>query len=377
VAKPLELFVSCAPGVEPWLAGELASLGLTKTRIKAGGVSVKTKAVGLWRANLGAGLGLRVWKVLGRDMVSHFAHLEELAKRVAWPLHLPAGAKLRLDVHCRKSKLYHSGAVAERITRVLASGGFEVVDDPDALRIQIRIVRDQLRWAVDTSGAALHKRGGKPRTAKAPLRADLARIGLVLAGWEPGRPLLDPMMGSGTILLEAAAWAAGRPPGAGRSFAFEQAPGFDPEAYAKLRDSMRSPAVTTCIEGSDRDPGALASALANARDAGLESELLLAEATVGKREMREQLRGGVLVSNPPWGVRTGEESKLVGLYRGVGKLAQEQDMDLGLWSSRWDLLKAIRPPLDAALHTDHGGLKVTFARRARETLSIEPPTERS
>lgn len=363
MAKALELFVSCAPGVEPWLARELADLGLSKTRVKSGGVTVKTRREGIWRANLGSGLAMRVWQVLGRHTVGHFAQLEEQCKSVNWEAHLPEGAKLRLDVHCRKSKLYHSGAVAERVGRILGERGFTAVEDPDALRVQVRIVRDQLRWAVDTSGEPLSKRGWKPRTAKAPLRADLARMGLVLAGWSPGRALLDPMMGSGTIVLEAAAWATGRPPGYGRDFAFERAPGHAQESYQELRASMFTSPQACTIEGSDRDPGALESAQFNADKAGLSGALELSQLAVGDRELRDELRGGVLVSNPPWGVRTGDEKRLVGLYRAVGTLASRQGMDLGLWSSRWDLLKAVRPELDSALQTDHGGLKVTFGTR--------------
>jgi putative N6-adenine-specific DNA methylase len=361
VAKPWELFVACAPGLEEPCAAELNALGLTKTRVKAGGVTVKTRREGMWRANLGSAMALRVWKVLGRSRVQNFSALVSAAERIPWEVELPEDRPLRLDVHCKKSRLYHTKAVAERVGAVLESRGYELSDDAFGLRVQIRIVRDELRFAVDTSGASLDKRGWKSRTAKAPLRADLARAGLVLSGWRPGQPLLDPCCGSGTIALEAAAWASGRPTGWGRGFAFEGRHDFDPDVYFDLQESMKGPEVHGPIVGSDRDAGAVQAATKNAADGQLAERVRFEEVTVGSRELEEELRGGWLISNPPWGHRTGDPETLVGLYRGIGKLAQRQDMKLGLWSSRWDLMRSSNPELNPLLHTEMGGIKVTFA----------------
>ena len=115
------------------------------------------------------------------------------------------------------------------------------------------------------------------------------------------------------------------------------------------------------IRGSDRDAGAIEQAEDNAARAKVSERVQLEVVTVGSRELLPELRGGVLVTNPPWGLRTGKPEQLVGLYRGIGNLARRLGMDLAMWSSRWDLMRASHAALEPLMHTELGGVKVTLA----------------
>ncbi len=357
-------FAACSPGLGDMLVEELRGLGLKKPKAVPGGVEGRAPLEGIWRANLGSALALRVWFRIAQYEAAHFDQLLQGASKAPWRAYLSPGSGVKVVAHCAKSRLIHSAAVAERIEGVLRDAGMEVREE-HAIRVQVRIFRDKVSLSVDSSGLPLPKRGWRPRTGKAPLSEDLARAGLLLAGWRPGQPLLDPMCGAGTIALEAATWASGRPAGWHRRFAFEDAPHFDAEAYAAVRKAMCTEPVPTRILARDRDAGAIAAARENAAKAGLAEQVEIEHASVAETRAEAAelgLRRPVIVTNPPYGQRTGREDTLVGLYRALGQLAQRwPGATLAAWSSRGDLLRAVEPRLERELSTDHGGTRVHFA----------------
>jgi putative N6-adenine-specific DNA methylase len=206
-------------------------------------------------------------------------------------------------VTCRKSRLYHSGAVAERLAAVVPAG-------PGGL--YVRIVRDRCTLSVDTSGELLHRRGWRPETGAAPLRETLAAGILRLAGWSPGEALYDPMCGSGTLLIEAAVAAAGLAPGRMRSF--------DCERWCAPAEVPRGAAVPTIIAGGDRSEAAVDAARRNAERAGVEVTL----ATVDARHASAPAERGLVVCNPPYGRR----ARLDDAYRVLGRRLAD---DLATW----------------------------------------------
>ena len=396
--ESLTLHITCAPGLEALLRSEIESLGFAPEPGAGPGWRVRCAREGLWRLSLGLGLAQRIWIEAARFSARHFGQLERGAEAVPWAELLAPGRPVRVDVHTHKSRLFHGKAITERIGRALAACGLELyqgsaesvrsesaLDAPSFSRVLVRIHRDECRVRVDTSGAALHRRGWKTRTAKAPLREDLARAVLLTAGWRPGRPLLDPMMGSGTFVLEAARWASGEPCGGLRRFAFMDTPGFDVSAFAKTLSGLRVESVPTRILGRDRDAGAVESAKANAVAAGLVESVAgldLACASVGETakrisEAEGSLDGLVVVANPPYGKRVGKNPTLVGLYRDLGRLSElAPGASVTVISAREDLLRATGADTSPQLETEHGGQHVHVWSNADPSSAAEPPSSR-
>ena len=162
-------------------------------------------------------------------------------------------------------------------------------------------------------------------TGEAPLRENLAAGILRLAGWAPGIPLLDPMCGSGTILLEAAHMALDVAPGLGRHFAFEKFKNFDPHRWRELRQqsaARQKPKVPLAIYGSDLSGDVLKAARANLTAAGLEKVVSLKRANV--LEILAPANEGIIVTNPPYGVRLGEQQALAEFYPKLGNVLKKQ-----------------------------------------------------
>jgi putative N6-adenine-specific DNA methylase len=189
---------------------------------------------------------------------------------------------------------------------------------PD-VRVHAFLDEQHITLYLDTSGEPLWKRGLRGATGEAPLRENLAAGILALTGWRPEEPFFDPMCGSGTLLLEAAQIALGIAPGSRRGFAFEQLRGFDAELWRKLREAARERASGTrnpAIFGADRDGSVLENARAALEQTGLAGAVRLERADI--LEVDAPANEGVLVTNPPYGVRVGEDAVLAAFYPKLG-----------------------------------------------------------
>jgi putative N6-adenine-specific DNA methylase len=178
---------------------------------------------------------------------------------------------------------------------------------------------------LDTSGDALFKRGIRKNTVAAPIRENLAAGILHLTGWKPGAPLLDPMCGSGTFLLEAAQIALNIAPGSGRRFAFEKLKNFDAPQWKRLKDEAvgrQIPASPQPIFGSDLYGDTIAAARENLDDAGFSAVVSLKQANV--LEISAPAASGFLVTNPPYGVRIGEQQQLAEFYPRLGDVLKKK-----------------------------------------------------
>ncbi|MDP6989047.1 MAG: THUMP domain-containing protein, partial [Planctomycetota bacterium] len=250
-----------------------------------------------------------------------------------WSRFLSPERTFRVVVRSRDSALDHTLFVAQRtkdaVVDTLRSpdGRRPSVDleDPD-LRIHVHLFRDRCTLSLDTSGASLHRRGWRRTQGPAPLSEVLAAAVLALSGWNRRAPLLDPFCGSGTLLCEAAALAAGRAPGITRErFAFEALPGFDPTAWAALREEARAaqaPPRKLVLRGGDASPRAIEGARENVEAAGLTDRVQLEVADA--RDFAP--RGGWnawIVTNPPYGERLGAERALAPVYRAFGAALRE------------------------------------------------------
>ena len=323
----LEIFLAAAPGLEPALAEEARDLGFADPRPAQGGVLTRGDWPEVWRANLllrGAG---RVLVRVGGFHAVHLAQLDKRAHRLPWDRLLRPGVPVRVDAACRKSRIYHAGAAAQRIARAIADVA-GAPDAPDAaIRVLARIEEDFCSISLDASGEPLHKRGFKQEVGKAPLRETLAALFLREAGYRGSEPVLDPMCGSGTLVLEAAEMALGLAPGRARAFAFENFASFDPAAWARMRTAVAPRPTDLRFFGMDRDAGAVAAAQANAARAGVGHVAAFLRQPISDFAPPEDVRAGppgLVIVNPPYGERIGEAGDLRALYAVLGRVLRER-----------------------------------------------------
>lgn len=374
------LFAACAPGIEPLLEKELRALGLRSARAEAGGVSFTSDLRGIVRAHLGAGLAHSIRLRVARGHLMSFSELEAFAKTIDWALYLRSGESFDIRAFSRSSKLYHTGAIEARIALVASDRSAAKFERGAERTLYFRIVKNRATVAVDLSGAPLHQRGYRLETAKAPLREDLARALIVLSGWDCASHFVDPMMGAGTLPIEAALLSRRIAPGKNRNFAFTELPAFS-EASSVLQEE-RERFISLELEssapifGSDRDRGAVTVARRNAKRAGLGAEAIQMEvAPLGEAPgLREPLpQRGLLAVNPPYGKRVGKKSALIPLYQALGERIRTlpPDFKVAMVAADARLPRLAGSGLEPALLTDHGGVKVRFFFRAEPEAQRE------
>jgi putative N6-adenine-specific DNA methylase len=325
-AARFEIFLAAPPGLEPLLRAEAAALGLPDPAAVPGGVTVQGGWPEVGRANLQLRGASRVLARIGAFRALHLAQLDKRARKFPWADTLRPDVPLRVEVTCRASRIYHAGAARTRIAAAIGDTlGAPILepgpDDPrdDALTLKVRIDDDLCTLSLDTSGAPLHRRGHKQAVNAAPLRETLAALFLRAAGYTGAEPVLDPMCGSGTFVIEAAEIAAGLAPGRSRAFAFERLTTFDPAAWARLRAATQPAPTPFRFHGSDRDAGAIAMSRANAARAGLADLTDFAQAPISDLRPPDGPPGLVMV-NPPYGARLGKPGRLRPLYAALGEV---------------------------------------------------------
>jgi putative N6-adenine-specific DNA methylase len=360
-----EIFVATHPGLEPVLAEEVRLKGFKRPKAVPGGVVTRGGWPEVWRANLWLrGAGAVLARVASFRAV-HVAQLDELAHGVDWAAVLRRDVAFRVEASCAASRLYHSGAVAQRVATAIRDrlGAPEAPDAP--VTVMARMEKDVCTISVDTSGEPLHKRGFKAAVNAAPLRETMAALFLRQCGYDGAEPMIDPMCGSGTFVIEAAEIAARLNPGRGRSFAFELLASFDAEAWARMRAVTRAGATGVVLcHGRDRDAGAVAMSVANAERAGVAGLCAFRQGVISELVPPEGKPGLVMV-NPPFGARLGEAAKLVPLYATMGRVLRERFIGwrVGLVAQEARLAQATGLPfLAPGAPVPHGGLRVTLWR---------------
>jgi putative N6-adenine-specific DNA methylase len=373
VPEPLDLFAICAPGLSTFLAAELRDLGLPVGDVTPAGVTLRGTLADLYRANLQSRLATRIVVRIATFEATHFSTLDKRLRTVDWPRWLAPGTDVACRVTCRKSRLYHSGAVAERVQGAIAAAvrhrAVDVTDEDDDegahQLLLVRLDHDRCTVSLDASGALLHRRGYRQAVAKAPLRETLAAAMLRAARWDGTRPLMDPCCGSGTIPIEAALIARQMAPGRNRSFAFERWPNLARRTWQEIREAAQAaerPSTPVVIAGSDRDAGAIQSARENAARAGVEADIEFAQAAISGARPSVPTPGLVAV-NPPWGARIGEADALRNLYAAIGKAMRGpfSGWDLAVLAADPRLVRQMGCPLEPKFATTAGGTNVTLS----------------
>lgn len=359
-AEPFEIFLVATPGLDAPLLAEARAAGFDAAP-QPGGVAFMGSWRDVWRANLVLRGATRVLARIGGFRALHLAQLDKRARKFPWDQILRPDLPVRVEAVCRKSRIYHAGAAIQRIETAIREtlGAPIALDAPVTLKA--RIEDDFVTFSLDSSGESLHKRGHKEAVAKAPMRETMAAMFLRECGYEGREPVLDPMCGSGSFVIEAAEIAAGMAPGRSRSFAFEQFASFDAEAYAQLRDALPAPHDPGHrFWGRDRDPGAVRMSGANATRAGVAAWCQFDAAPVAQLVAPEGPPGLVIV-NPPYGTRIGNKGVLVGLHRDLGARLKAgfAGWRVGIVTTTPQLARATGLPFGPpGPHVAHGGLKV-------------------
>lgn len=360
-----EIFLVATPGLEGPLCAEARAAGF-KAKTVPGGVTIKGGWPDVWRANLELRGASRVIARLGSFRAIHLSQLDKRARQFAWGEVLRRDVPFRVDVSCKSSKIYHSGAAAQRIERAITEELGAPVSPDAEVCIKVRIENNLCTIGVDTSGELLHKRGHKQAVAKAPMRETMASLFLRQCGFDGSEPVVDPMCGSGTFIIEAAEIASGLEPGRSRLFAFEKLASFNPDAWRQMSSGAKATKPDVRFYGRDHDPGAIRMSRANAERAGVAD---ITEFEEGAIEALTPPNGppGLVIVNPPYGDRIGDKARLKALYRALGQVLSTRfsGWRVGIITNDETLAKATGLPfaLDAP-PVLHGGLRVTLYRTA-------------
>ena len=370
----LNCFAVVAPGLEAFAIAEAAALGL-KVVAEPGGFAWEGSAESAMLANAGLRIASRVLVRLASFEARSFAELERHARKIEWNRVILPGEAVRFRVTCKKSKLYHSDAVAQRLADAVkralpsvraqgASLGDDDADDAsdDAALIVVRVMRDRCTVSADSSGELLHRRGYRLASTRAPLRETIAAGMLAASGWDASSPLVDPLCGSGTIPIEAALLAGGIAPGASRTFAMERWPTVPARVGEDVRERLGSNLLKkprAIIAASDRDAGAIAAANENAVRARVHDHIEFAIHALSAAVFPDAEHGWV-VTNPPYGVRVGEPDRVRDLWAQLGNVLRERvpGWRLALLSPDTALERQLRIPLRPAATLSNGGIPV-------------------
>ncbi|WP_055047438.1 THUMP domain-containing class I SAM-dependent RNA methyltransferase [Devosia sp. A16] len=362
-AAPFEIFLVATPGLETALRDEAAALGFSHVKQVEGGVAITGHWPDVWRANLELRGATRVLARFASFRAMHLAQLDKRARKLPWAAVLRPDVAVAVEATCRKSKIYHAGAAAQRVATAIRESLGAPIADKAPLTVMVRIEDDLVTVSLDSSGEPLYKRGHKEAVNRAPMRETMAALFLRQCGFTGDEPVLDPMCGSGTFVIEAAEIAAGLQAGRSRHFAFEQLATFDRAGWEALRSTARrTPAVR--FHGSDRDAGAIAMSRANAERAGIADLTEFRQLPVGELE-RPAGPPGLVIVNPPFGARIGEGASLGPLYRSLGSVLRERfsGWRVGLITTEVALARATALPfLPNGAPVLHGGLRVTLYR---------------
>ncbi|AHM03649.1 Methyltransferase [Roseibacterium elongatum DSM 19469] len=364
------LFLVGVPGLEGALEDEARRLGFAGVRRVAGGVEVAGGLEEAARANRQMLCAVRVLMRVAAFRAMHLAQLDKRARKVAWRAWLRPDVPVRVEATCRRSKIYVNKAAVQRVSGAIEAAGVPVAKDAGIV-VKVRIDDDLCTISLDTTGEALHRRGHKTFVGKAPLRETMAAAFLWEMGFDGSQAVVDPMCGSGTIVLEAAEIAAGLVPGRSRSFAYHGL--VRGEALSAADDWPVAEAVQAYLQdkdgagrflGFDRNDGAIRGARENAERAGVADLCRFERQAISDLQPPQGVAPGIVLVNPPYGGRIGDRKLLFGLYGALGQVLAERfaGWSVGIVTSDGGLAKATELALDPFGPIDHSGTKVTLWR---------------
>lgn len=321
------LVTPCFFGMEKMLANEIKSLGFEIIKTEDGRVTYKTDEEGIAKSNIWLRCAERVHLKVGEFEAKSFDDLYENTKRINWASFIPYGAEFPITkASSIKSKLHSTPdiqsivkkAIVDSLKKSYLESG-QLKEDKEKYPIFVFIHKDKVVITIDTTGDALHKRGYREKANKAPIRETLAAGLVYLTPWRPGRILVDPMCGSGTILIEAAMIGLNMAPGLNREFISEKWRTYDKQnwwnvrrdAFDQIKDDLEFK-----IKGYDIDKETIDIARENAEIAGVEDYIDFEVGDATKFESSDEY--GFIITNPPYGERLEDQDTIKQLYSEIG-----------------------------------------------------------
>lgn len=324
--EKFEMVAKTFQGLEEVLAEELRSLGAENVEPGRRMVSFEGDKAMLYKANLCCRTALRILKPIYKFIAGNTDELYEMVKEFDWGKIISIDKTFAIDTVAYSDEFSHSRFVTYRVKDAIVDWFRDRYDDKrpgvrlqDAdVLINVHIAGDRVTLSLDSSGESLHKRGYRVAQTEAPINEVLAAGIIMLSGWRGDCPLVDPMCGSGTFVIEGALIAANIMPGVFRkNFAFENWPDFDEELFESIyNDDSNEREVTCKICGADISPKAVDIALRNAKSAGVAKYIDLEVKPLSRWE--DAPADGVIITNPPYGERISVDD-MEGLYQMLGQ----------------------------------------------------------
>jgi 23S rRNA (guanine2445-N2)-methyltransferase / 23S rRNA (guanine2069-N7)-methyltransferase len=359
-------------GLENLLVEELTKLGITNAKPVQAGVRFKASNEQIYRCCLWSRLASRFVRVLSEFTCNDDMDLYLATSSVNWVNHFHSSKKFVVDFNGTNREIRNSQYGAMKVKDAVVDC-FEkknlprpsISKDLADLRIHVRLHKDKAILGVDMVGGGLHQRGYRPESGRAPLRETLAAAIILRSGWDESKPMLDPMCGSGTLLIEAAMMAANMAPGVNRKkWGFESLEDFEPELWAEIKSEASVQArrgvkkVDAKFFGFDNDARVIKTARDNARRAGVDSLIEFAEGDAAKVKRPAGFENGVVVSNPPYGERLGTHPGLIALYTAFGAQLKAEfgGCQASIFSSSDELLSCLRMRADKQFKLNNGAL---------------------
>ncbi len=397
--NPMKKYLAItSKGLENLLADELIALGVTDPKVVHAGVKFEAPIEVVYRCCLWSRIASRFIQILSEFDVRDDMDLYLGASSINWPSYFSADKTLVVDFNGTNREIRNSqygalkvkDAIVDRFTKAdLARPNISKVE-PD-LRVHMRLSGEKGILGFDLVGSGLHQRGYRTEAGRAPLRETLAAALVMRSTWDESKPLLDPMCGSGTLLIEAALMACEMAPGVKREkWCFEALNDFDAELWAEIRSEARVKSrrgvkkVDARFYGFDRDYRVIQTARENARRAGVEDLITFDVGDATKVERPEGFENGVILCNPPYGERLSTEPALIALYSEFGRQLKEVfgGCTASIYSSNDDLLACLRMRADKQFKLNNGALpcvqknySITESAERKEAVSVEVAPE--
>ena len=368
-----EIFITTQLGLEHLLYDEIKKFEFTNPVLLVGGVSITGDWVDVWKANMYLRGATKVLARIGEFRAFHLAQLDKRARKFPWHITISKGMSIKAEVVTnRKNKIYHAGAAVERIERAISEEiGSKIAGSVSSADIvfKIRIIDNNVIISIDTSGDGLYKRGYKLATGKAPIRENIASLALYYCGYTGNEPVLDPMCGSGTFIIEAAEISRNLMPGRNRKFSFQNLNSYDEKLVDYFIKKWENKISEFTFFGMDRNHNVVEHSIQNSKRAGID-DISNFKAQSIERLSRPKGPEGLVIVNPPYGSRIGKKKDLFSLYRTFGEKMKNEfsGWRVGMITSDNALAQSTRLPLEASeLTISNGGLKIQiYKTRALE-----------
>lgn len=327
--REFTLIATAASGLEALVGKELRDMGI-ECQVENGRARFKGTQETIAKTNLWLRTADRVKIVVGEFDAYSFDELFEKVKALPWEDYLPLDAEFPVAGKSIKSKLYSTPDCQAITKKAIVNRLREYYHRPASVplaetgaffQLEVALLKDHVVVTLDTTGPSLFKRGYRLEKGGAPLKENMAAALVMLTNWRKDRPFVDPVCGSGTLCIEAALIGHNIAPGFNREFACEKWDWFDSQVFEKVREEADKAAdyeIQLDIMGTDINQKMIEIAQANAEEIGLGESIVFKQQAV--KDFKTEKEYGVIVANPPYGERLGEEESVRRLYQEMGQV---------------------------------------------------------